>query len=109
MNIQEYHRKPATVGKRYLDPGDTKGTFVDGLAWIEEILEWFANTVSPISSFTMALWMQQQDRELVAISSRELGLFMFSKLLLIPLIMVGLTKSFNFNNEVGRAAFLIAT
>jgi len=99
----------STFGKRYLDPGDTKGTFVNGLAWIEETLEWFGNTVSPISLFTMGLWMQQQGRQLVAINPMELGLFMFSKLVLVPLLMVGLAKAFNFDNEVGRTAVLIAS
>lgn len=100
----------STVGLKYLKP-EAKGgeQTVEGLAWIDETLEWFGGTVSPVSLFAMGLWMQSQGRRLIIISPFELFLFMVSKLFVLPLIMIGIAKVLGLDNEVGRAAVLIAS
>jgi predicted permease len=62
--------------------------------------------------FSMGIWMQSQGVGgllcgRISLSSALLS--MTSKLILVPLFMVGLAKAFDFNDEVGRAAVLIAS
>ena len=101
----------STVGPKYLNPRKENQDFVEGLGWIFLILSWLGDTVSPLSLFTMGVWMYAQGihRLLFAIPPPKLALYMLSKLVLIPLLMVGLAKMLSLQNEVGRAAVLIAT
>jgi len=96
-----------TLGKTYLKPGEDSE--IKGLAWINTTLAWFGACVSPLSLFTMGVWMQTEGmKQLVLISPKALTLFMFSKLVLVPLVMLGLAKALKFDDETGRAAVLIA-
>ena len=52
--------------------------------------------------------MEKQGRSLFRLPPITVILYMLSKLLVVPLVMVGLAKAFNFNDEAGRAAILIA-
>lgn len=52
--------------------------------------------------------MQAQGRKLTRIPIVTAILYMLSKLIVIPLIMLGLALLFNLNDEAGRAAVLIA-
>jgi hypothetical protein len=96
----------STVGPRFLKPSSDE--FVPGLAWIFWICEWFGACVSPVSLFAMGVWMQDQGKKLFQIPLYSAFLFMFSKLFVVPFIMVGLAKALNLNDEAGRAAVLIA-
>jgi predicted permease len=64
--------------------------------------------VSPISLFAMGVWMQNQGKELFQIPWQAAVLSMLSKLVIVPLVMVGLAKAMRLNDEAGRAAVLIA-
>lgn len=98
----------STAGK-YLNP--TNPDYIEGLGWIFAILAWLGDTVSPLSLFTMGIWMHAQGIHhlLFPIPPPMLALYMLSKLVLVPLLMVGLAKMLSLQNEVGRAAVLIAT
>ena len=52
---------------------------------------------------------QQGKNKLFSIPLYSAVLFMLSKLILVPLLMVGLAKANNLNDEAGRAAVLIAS
>jgi predicted permease len=94
------------LGPRYLDPNSPD--FVPGLAWFASTCDWFGACVSPVSLFAMGVWMQSQGKQLFQISLFSASLCMLSKLVVVPLLMVGLSKAVNLNNEQGRAAVLIA-
>jgi hypothetical protein len=79
-------------GKIYLKSSSDR--YVISLQFVPDFMSWFGGCVSPVSLFSMGVWMQLQGRNLVAISFKELTLFMFSKLFLVPFIMIGLTKAF---------------
>ena len=96
----------STLGPRFLKPSSDE--FVPGLAWIFWTCEWFGACVSPVSLFAMGVWMEDQGKKLFQIPLYSAFLFMFSKLFVVPLIMVGLAKALDLNNEAGRAAVLIA-
>lgn len=96
----------STVGPKYLLP--TSDEHVHGLGWIFITLGWFGDCVSPVSLFAMGLWAQSQGTNLFQVSLHSMALFMLSKLVLVPLIMVGLAKALDLNDEAGRAAVLIA-
>jgi predicted permease len=64
--------------------------------------------VSPISLFVMGVWMQNQGKALFRIPWQAAVLSMLSKLVIVPLVMVGLAKAMGLNDEAGRAAVLIA-
>jgi predicted permease len=99
----------STVGPMYLN--ENSNDFVEGLGWGSETLAWFGDTVSPLSLFAMGVWMQAQGLHqlLLPIPLPKLALYMLSKLVLVPLLMVGIAKAMSLQNEVGRAAVLIAT
>ena len=52
--------------------------------------------------------MEKQGRSLFRLPPITVILYMLSKLLVVPLVMVGLAKAFDFSDEAGRAAILIA-
>eukprot|EP01083_Nonionella_stella_P112077 329282_1 len=103
----------STFGKRFLSPTSDFGTksndnYVKGLQFLIETLTWFGGTVSPLSLFSMGIWMQSQGRNILSAGLYRLTMFMIAKLVLIPLVMVGIAKALHLNDESGRAAVLIA-
>jgi predicted permease len=96
----------STLGPRFLKPSSDE--FVPGLGWIFRTCEWFGACVSPVSLFAMGVWMEDQGKKLFQIPLYSAFLFMFSKLFVVPLLMVGLAKALGLNDEAGRAAVLIA-
>lgn len=96
----------STFGQRYLK--SSSDNYIQWLQFFPDFMSWLGSCVSPLSLFSMGAWMYHQGRNLVAIGLRELFLFMLSKLVLVPLLMVGLAKAFGLNDETGRAAVLIA-
>jgi predicted permease len=96
----------STLGPRFLNP--TSNDFIPGLGWIVLTLTWFGECVSPVSLFTMGVWMQKQRRSMFGIPWWSASLFMLSKLVIVPLVMVFLAKAVNLDNKSGRAAVLIA-
>lgn len=99
----------STVGPTYLNANSSE--FVPGLGWIDATCTWLGNIVSPLSLFAMGVWMQDSGLHKLAssIPPLKLGMYMVSKLVLVPLIMVGLAKALSFDNQSGRAAVLIAS
>lgn len=95
----------STAGRYLRCPSDT---CVEGLEWISATLGWLGNCVSPLSLFAMGAWMHSQ-RKLILIPIPNLCVAMVSKLIVVPLLMVGLAKGMKLNNESARAAVLIAT
>ena len=101
----------STAG-RYLDcsPPMPAEECVEGLGWIEKTLGWLGNTVSPVALFAMGLWMHGQGfQKLFSIGLTRLSFFMIVKCILVPLIMVGLAKGMDLDDQAGRAAILIAS
>ena len=96
----------STLGPKYLNP--TSKDYVPGLGWFFSTLKWLGDCVSPVSLFTMGVWMQGQGMELFRLRPIVACLFMLSKLVLVPLIVLGLALAVNLNDEAGRAAVLIA-
>mmetsp|Transcript_3811 Transcript_3811/g.6601 ORF Transcript_3811/g.6601 Transcript_3811/m.6601 type:complete len:426 (-) Transcript_3811:24-1301(-) len=97
----------STAGKYLRCPSEY---CVEGLNWINLALTWLGQAVSPVSLFAMGLWMHGQGtRKLFSIGIFKLSMFMVSKLILVPIIMVGLANAMRLNDEQGRAAILIAT
>lgn len=99
----------STVGPKYLNPKPGNKNYIEGLGWIFVTFAWLGDITSPLSLFTMGVWMHAQRRMLFSTPPAHLALYMLSKLVLIPLLMVGLSKMLSLENEVGRAAVLIAT
>jgi len=96
-----------TIGPKYLNPNSQD--FVPGLGWLFTLATWFGDMVSPLSLFAMGVWMENQGRQLFSrIPLYAAILSMFSKLVLVPLVMVGLAKACKLSDEAGRAAVLIA-
>lgn len=95
-----------TIGPRFLNP--TSDEYVPGLGWIFSTATWLGECVSPVALVAMGVWMQAQGRKLTRIPPVTAILYMLSKLIVIPLIMLGLALLFNLNDEAGRAAVLIA-
>lgn len=100
----------STAG-RYLNPNPENPYYIEGLGWIFALLSWLGDTVSPLSLFAMGVWLQGQgiQKLLFSVPPLILALYMLSKLVLVPLLMVGLAKMLYLQNEVGRAAVLIAS
>mmetsp|Transcript_8511 Transcript_8511/g.16039 ORF Transcript_8511/g.16039 Transcript_8511/m.16039 type:complete len:405 (-) Transcript_8511:111-1325(-) len=103
----------STFGKRYLRPKNDDKTpnsnYLPGLQFFVDSLTWFGECVSPVSLFSMGIWMQMQGRNLVSIGIGEITIFMISKLIIVPILMIGLAKAFQLDDEPGRAAVLIAS
>lgn len=96
----------STLGPRFLNPNSSD--FVPGLGWIFLTMGWFGDCVTPLSLFSMGVWMQDQGKGMFKIGLPIAALSMFAKLVAVPLVMVGLAKAFKLSNEDGRAAVLIA-
>lgn len=97
----------STAGKYLRCPSET---CIEGLGWISSTLTWLGQAVSPVSLFAMGLWLHGQGtQKLFAVGLPKLSMFMISKLIVVPLIMVGLANAMSLNDEQGRAAILIAT
>lgn len=96
----------STIGPTYLNPN--KPDYYEPLGWIWYTTEWLGECVSPVSLFTMGIWMAEQGKKLFQLGPRAAFLFMLSKLVFVPLIVLGLAKAVNLKDEPGRAAVLIA-
>lgn len=96
----------STIGPTYLSP--TSPDYLKPLGWIWTTSGWLGDCVSPVSLVTMGVWMQDQGKRMFQIPLRDAFLFMVSKLVLVPLMALGLAKAFDLENEAGRAAVLIA-
>lgn len=96
----------STVGPRFLNP--SSNDYIPGLGWIFITLDWLGACVSPLSLFTMGVWMQKEWRTLFNIPWWSATLYMLSKLVIVPLTMVFLAKALQLENQSGRAAVLIA-
>ena len=88
----------STLGQRFLKPymidGKTRNEdYIEGLQFIVDTLNWFGNCVSPLSLFSMGIWMQNKGRRIISISLSELVISMFMKLIVIPFLMIGLAKA----------------
>lgn len=104
----------STFGVKYLRPMDVEKMqpnpdYKEWLQFLVDALAWLGDCVSPLSLFAMGVWMQAQGKKLVSIGLVEIFLFMLSKLVLVPLLMVGLAFAMGLDDEGGRAAVLIAT
>ena len=98
----------STLGPTYLNP--TSEDFVHGLGWVTLTLEWLGDCVSPLSLFAMGVWMSgrglllaQEVKCLTIISG------MISKLVIAPLLMLGLALGMGLDDEASRAAVLIGS
>ena len=89
----------STAGKYLNCPGET---CIQGLAWIPNTLGWLGACVSPVSLFAMGLWMHKQHRTVLSMHVLKLSSYMLSKLVLVPLIMVGLAHIMKLSDEAGR-------
>lgn len=98
----------STIGPTYLKSSSEK--YVPGLGWIPESLVLMGSITTPLSLFTMGVWMASQRNKLFRLAPLSIILNMISKLVLVPLVMVGLARSpiFSLGDEAGRAAILIA-
>jgi predicted permease len=98
----------STVGPRYLDPMSVD--YVPGLGWFDLTLSWLGACVSPTALICMGVWMQAKWKDTLfgCGSLLPMTLYMTSKLVLVPLVMVGLAKAVKLDDEAGRAAVLIA-
>lgn len=96
----------STVGPRFLNP--TSNDYIPGLGWVFTTLGWLGDCVSPVSLFAMGVWMQKEWRSLFGIPWWSASLYMLSKLVIVPLIMVFLAKAVQLDDTSGRAAVLIA-
>ena len=97
----------STAGQYLRCPSDT---CIAGLEWIGSTLGWLGECVSPLSLLAMGSWMHGQ---LYPSSSQrtpilKLCFFMIIKQIVVPLLMVGLAKGMQLNDEAGRAAILIS-
>jgi predicted permease len=97
----------STVGPRFLNPNGTD--YVPGLGWIFITLSWMGDCVSPVSLFAMGVWMQKEWKSLFAIPVWSACLYMISKLVLVPLIMVFLAMAVHLDDQSARAAVLISS
>jgi predicted permease len=97
----------STVGPRFLNPNGTD--YVPGLGWIFITLSWLGDCVSPVSLFAMGVWMQKEWKSLFAIPVWSACLYMISKLVLVPLIMVFLAMAVHLDDQSARAAVLISS
>jgi predicted permease len=96
----------STLGPRFLNP--SSNDYIPGLGWFWTTTQWLGACVSPVSLFAMGVWMYESRAKLFLVPIPTAGLFMLSKLVLMPLLMVGLALAFNLDDNAGRAAVLIA-
>jgi predicted permease len=92
----------STIGPTYLK---SPSKYAD---WFSYLTTWVGGCVSPLSLFTMGVWISSQSNIMRKISPLTALSFMASKLLIMPILMVGISKAFNLDDEAGRAAVLIA-
>lgn len=99
----------STFGSVYLSP--LSDTYEEGLAWLDGTLNWFGSTVSPLSLFSMGIWMYHRYKQngFKSISYVGLSINMFVKLFLVPVLMIGIAKMLSLDDTSGRAAILIAS
>ena len=99
----------STLGPRFLNPKSDE--YIPGLGWFWFTTLWLGDCVSPVSLFAMGVWMQDSGiRKLVfSVPIHTTVIYMLSKLVIVPLIMVGLASAINLGDDnAGRAAVLIA-
>ena len=89
----------STGGKYLKCPSET---CIQGLAWISNTLGWLGACVSPVSLFAMGLWTHEQHMTLLSMHVLKLLLYMLSKLVIMPLTMVGLAHLMKLSDEAGR-------
>jgi predicted permease len=82
---------------------------IEGLKFFVDTLGYLGQITTPLSLFAMGIWMHHQGRNLVRIGFVELFIFMITKLIIVPMIMIGLAKALSLDDESGRAAVLIAS
>ncbi len=79
--------------------------------WFLKLTSWLGACVSPLSLFAMGVWISSSQTLFFKMSLKAI-LLVISKLFIVPLIMIGITKVFNLHNikndEVGRAAIIIS-
>ena len=96
----------STFGPSYLKQPSVYGN------WLTSLFSWLGATVSPLSLFTMGVWLSSQHFSPAnSLPSCSVGIIlscMALKLVVVPLLMVGITKLFRLNDEAGRAAVLIS-
>lgn len=97
----------STIGPSYLN--EKSEDFVPGLSWISDTLYFIGNTVTPVSLFTMGVWMSNEGTGMFRMNTLAAVGCMASKLIFVPLVMVGLAKLLALEDEPGRAAVLIAS
>ena len=97
----------STIGPRFLNPLKPED-YIPGLGWFWSTTEWFGDCVSPVSLFTMGLWMHSQGVQLFQLRLRGVFFFMLSKLVMVPFLMLLLALAADLSDEAGRAAVLIA-
>ena len=73
--------------------------FVPGLFFIWDTASWLGECVSPVSLIVMGVWMEKQGRSLFRLPPITVILYMLSKLLVVPLVMVGLAKACDFSDK----------
>jgi hypothetical protein len=83
----------------------------EGLAWIDLTLEWFDQTVTPVSLFAMGVWMglPSSVHKLLSLPLERLLICMFSKLVIVPVVMIIVARGLGLDNRAGRAAVLISS
>lgn len=102
----------STAGPRYLDP--KSDDYVPGLGWFNLTLTWLGACVSPLALFAMGAWLQAEWRPLFGCgagafaSYSSMAFSVTCKLVLVPLVMVGLAKAVGLDDQAGRAAVLMA-
>jgi predicted permease len=96
----------STLGPEYLS--ESSDNTVTGLAWISDTANWFGACVSPLALFSMGVWMQSQGRAIFCLSIPQAVSWMTARLVLVPLVMLGLAKAVNLDDQSGRAAVLIS-
>jgi len=92
---------------RYLNPASEK--FVPELGWVEATLRWLGDTTSPLGLFATGLWMGGRGwRSLSAGWWPRTVLLMLAKVVLTPLLMVGLAAGIGLDSTSARAAVIIS-
>lgn len=93
---------------RYLNPASDK--FVPELGWVEATLRWLGDTTSPVGLFCTGLYMAGRGWP-----SLSHGFFprtiilMLAKVVLTPLLMVGIAAGLGLDDTSARAAVVIST